>query len=89
MRQLRPSLRIQSALIATGSSASHGLIDYFDEVVALTLYEFTRMPDDKKDRLWRTLAIDWRPTRFIVLVSDENVFHLPQYLNEIARLRAP
>ena len=75
-------------MIATGSSASHGLIDYFDEVVALTLNEFTRAPDDKKDRVWQALAIDWRPTRIIVLVCDENAFHLPQYLNEIARLPA-
>jgi hypothetical protein len=68
------------------AAAGSVLIDYFDEVVALNLYEFTRAPDDKKDRVWQALAIDWRPTRIIVLVCDENVFHLPQYLNEVARL---
>jgi hypothetical protein len=71
------------------TSASDGLIDYFDEVAALNMWEFMGAPDDKKDRLWQALAIDWRPTRIIILVCDENVFHLPQYLNEIARLRAP
>jgi hypothetical protein len=69
------------------AAASQGLIDYFDEVVALNLNEFTRAPDDKKDRLWQALAIDWRPTQIIILICDENVFHLPQYLSEIARLR--
>jgi hypothetical protein len=72
-----------------GAAAGQGLMDYFDEVVALNMYELTRVPDDKKDRLWQALAIDWRPTRIIVLVCDENVFHLAQYLNEIARPRAP
>ena len=69
------------------AAASEGFIDYFDEVVALNLYEFMRAPDDRKHRVWQALATDWRPTRIIVLVCDENVFHLPQYLNEIARLR--
>jgi hypothetical protein len=71
------------------ASAGAVLIDYFDEVVAVSMQQFTGAPDATKDRLWRALAIDWRPTRIIVLVYDENVFHLPQYLNEIARLRAP
>ena len=71
------------------TAASSVLIDYFDEVVTVNLWEFTWAPDDKKDRLWQALAIDWRPTRIIVLVCDENVFHLPQYLNEVARLPAP
>ena len=69
-----------------GAGASSGLIDYFDEAVALNVWAFIGAPDDKKDRVWQALAIDWRPTRIILLVCDENVFHLPQYLNEIARL---
>ena len=70
-----------------GVGAGSVLIDYFDEVVALRMQEFASAPDDRKDRLWQALGIDWRPTRIIVLVYDENVFHLPQYLHEIARLR--
>jgi hypothetical protein len=69
-----------------GVGAGRVLIDYFDEVVALRMQQFAALPDDKKDRLWQTLTLDWRPTRIIVLVYDENVFHLAQYLNEIARL---
>lgn len=70
-----------------GTGAGEGFIDYFDDVVALNLHEFTRLPDQKRDRLWQTLAFDWRPTRVIILVCDENAYHLAQYLNEVARLR--
>jgi hypothetical protein len=79
-------------LLILGDSFAEGaaavLVDYFDEVVAINMQEFTAGPEPGRDRLWQALTRDWRPTRIIVLVYDENVFHLPQYLNEIARLPA-
>jgi hypothetical protein len=71
-----------------GRGAGSVLIDYFDEVVHINMQAFMSETEGKRDRVWQALTIDWRPTRILVLVYDENVFHLPQYLNEIARLPA-
>ena len=47
-----------------GVGAGGVLIDYFDEVVALRMQQFAALPDDKKDRLWQALALDWRPDAY-------------------------